>query len=133
MVQQSRSRWTTDRSNAVAIVALVASALLLTACGGTEVTPSGGSAAPGVKLPQSAAPGPAGAHQRTSIADASVQDISAALEANGVPDAQHWSKVVMDNGPYAREDANQTRLRSVLQRYGADGPTVDKITNALVA
>jgi hypothetical protein len=112
-------------------VGIVASALWLVGCD-TQVTPSGGSGAPGVKLPASAAPGPAGASQRTSIADASVQDISAALKANGVDEPEHWSKIISQYRPYPPQDANQTKLRSVLQQYRADGPTIDKITNALV-
>jgi hypothetical protein len=48
-------------------------AVLVVGCGGGA---RGGSDQPGVQLPPSAAPGPAGAAARTSIAESSVQDMA---------------------------------------------------------
>lgn len=112
----------------VSVTVLVAG--LLVGCS-RESAPTGASDAPGTKLPPSAAPGPVGASQRTSIATASVQDITASLRANGVDDPSHWSEIIVKNEPYPASDPTQNKLRQVLSQNQADPATIAKITNAL--
>lgn len=100
----------------------------LTGCAGSH---RGGSDSPGVKLPQSVAPGPAGDAQRMSVNGASEKDIAAKLRANGVDDAERWAQVIADNQPYPADDPSLVKLRSVLAQQGADQATVDRITNSL--
>jgi hypothetical protein len=108
------------------IVALAA--FTLVGCTGAF---GGGSDRPGVPLPPSAAPGPAGTAQRTSISTASQQDIAAALRANNVEDPEHWAQVVMQNRPYPTNDPNLGKLRLALMRNHADPADTTKIINAL--
>jgi hypothetical protein len=84
-----------------------------------------------VTLPPSAAPGPAGAAERTSIATASVQDISASLRANNVDDPEHWAEIIIQYRPYSTNDPSQAKLKQVLTQYKADPATIGKIANAL--
>jgi hypothetical protein len=107
------------------IVALAA--FTLVGCGAW----GGGSDRPGVHLPPSAAPGPAGTAQRTSISTASQQDIAAGLRANNVKDPEHWAQVVMQNRPYPAEDPTLGKLRQTLMHSHAGPADTDKIINAL--
>jgi hypothetical protein len=103
-------------------------AVLVVGCGGGA---RGGSDQPGVQLPPSAAPGPAGAAARTSIAESSVQDLAATLRANNVDDPERWARVIAQSRPYPADDPNLGKLRQVLAQNQADPPTIDRITNAL--
>jgi hypothetical protein len=105
--------------------------VVLTACAAGEGSGRGGANDLGVKLPPSAAPGPAGASQRLSINTESVQGLAAGLRANGVDDAEHWAQVIMHNRPYPPNDPGQQKLRDVLAQYRADPATTAQITNAL--
>jgi hypothetical protein len=125
----SYSPWPGYRKPLMTIAALAA---LLTGCSSEPHAAAGGSDAPGVNLPPSAAQGPAGNGQRTSIATASIQDLSASLRANGVNDPEHWSKVIVQFRPYPANDAGMAKLKTVLGRYQADPDTTGKITNALI-
>jgi hypothetical protein len=111
-------------------VATALAALSLAGCsmvGGAR----GGSDGPGVQLPPSAAPGPQGDAQRTSISSASQQDVAATLRANGVDDPQHWASIVVQHQPYPPGEPGMGKLRQVLAQYRADPPTTGKIMNAL--
>jgi hypothetical protein len=44
---------------------------------------------------------------------------------------EHRSKIIAENKPYPRSDANLVKVRSILSIYHADAPTVDKIVNSL--
>lgn len=116
-----------SRKAAAGAVALL-TALALVGCEGTG---RGGSDQPGVKLPPSAAPGPAGEAQRTSLNASSQQDIAATLRANGVSDEDHWAHVIADSKPYPPEDRSMAKLRQLLAQEGADQATTDKIMNAV--
>lgn len=116
------------RRFAAVMITLVA-ALTLFGCAGSSSR--GGSDAPGVQLPPSAAPGPSGAAMRTSISTASEQDLSAALRANNVDDPEHWSKVVILNRPYPKNDPSLGKLRQVLTQFQATPDDTQKIINSL--
>jgi hypothetical protein len=105
----------------------VLAALLVGCAGGARA----GSDQPGVQLPPSAAPGPAGETARSSIAESSVQDLAATLRANNVDDPERWARVIAQSGPYPANDPNLGKLRQVLAQNQADPPTIDRITNAL--
>jgi hypothetical protein len=116
-------------SRAAAGAIAMLTALTLVGCEGG--TGRGGSDQPGVPLPPSAAPGPAGEAQRTSINDGSQQDIAATLRANGVSDEDHWAHVIADSKPYPPEDRSMAKLRQLLAQDGADQATTDKIMNSV--
>jgi hypothetical protein len=107
----------------------VLTVLTLVGCGAAGR--GGGSDQPGVKLPPSAAPGPAGEVQRTSVSESSQQDIAATLRANGVSDVDRWAHVIADSKPYPPEDRSMAKLRQLLAQEGADQATTDKIMNAV--
>ena len=115
----------TPRATAAVLATLLA--LVLAGCGASR----GGADEPGVKLPPSAAPGPAGASERTSIATASQQTIAASLRANNVSNPEGWAQVVLQYRPYPANDPSLGKLRQALVQYKADPATIDKITNAL--
>jgi len=110
-------------------VATVLAALALGGCAASGAR--GGSDAPGVGRPASAAPGPAGTPQRISIATASQQDVAAALRANGVDDPEHWAKIVIRSRPYPSGDQMTAKLRQVLTSHHASPDTAHKIVDAL--
>jgi hypothetical protein len=68
---------------------------------------------------------------RTSISTASEQDLSAALRANNVDDPEHWSKVVILNRPYPKNDPSLGKLRQVLTQFQATPDDTQKIINSL--
>ena len=109
------------------VVAITLGALLVGCGGGAR----GGSDQPGVPLPLSAAPGPAGASARTSLASSSAQDIAATLRGNNVDDSEQWARVIVQSRPYPADDPGLGKLRQVLAQNQADQPTIDRITNAL--
>jgi hypothetical protein len=112
----------------------MATVLAAIALGGCATSGArGGSDAPGVGRPASAAPGPAGTPQRTSIATASQQDLAAAMRSNGVDDPEHWAKIVIQNRPYPPGEQMMTKLRQVLTSHHASPDTVQKILGALRA
>lgn len=109
---------------------VVAAAVVgLAGCAGS--TARGGSDQPGVELPASAVPGPAGEAARKSIGSASEQDIAASLRANGVDDAEEWADLIVANRPYPGGDPGLDKLRQVLVKRDAPPEVISKITNAL--
>jgi hypothetical protein len=117
------------RGRRAAVVAAVALAVLVAGCSEPAVS---GSNQPGVQGPSSAAPGPAGASQRVTVAESSIPDLAAALSANGVSDPENWAKIIKAGEPYPPGDPGQQKLRQVLAQFKADPDTTAKITNALV-
>jgi len=117
------------RGRLAAVVAAVALAVLVAGCSEPAVS---GSNQPGVQGPSSAAPGPAGASQRVTVAESSIPDLAAALSANGVSDPENWAKIIKAGEPYPPGDPGQQKLRQILAQFKADSDTTAKITNALV-
>jgi hypothetical protein len=109
----------------------VAAALIFMLAGCAGSASRGGSDQPGMSLPPSAAPGPAGAPARTSISQSSEQDIAAGLRANGVDNAEQWADLIDRNRPYPANDASLGKLRLVLTQGKAPAEVVDKVANAL--
>ncbi len=113
---------------AIAVAVLAVAGGVLTGCSGQS---RGGTDQPGVQGPSSVAPGPAGAAEQTRISRSSVQDLGAALRANGVEDPDDWANVVIENQPYGAGPVGEERLRQVLARFRADPDTTARITTAL--
>jgi hypothetical protein len=112
----------------------VIAALLAVVLGGCSGVPSGGSNQPGVKEPSAvtSAPGaPAAADNRMSVNTASVQDVTAALDAKDVDDADRWAELIAANKPYPPGAPGEDKLRQVLTSANADPQTVDNILAAL--
>ena len=98
---------------------------------GCAAVPTSGSDQPGVQSPPSVAPGAAGAAQRTEISSASIPDLSAALDSNGVDDSRGWAKIMIENRPYPPGPAGDDKIRHVLARFHADPETAAEISTAL--
>lgn len=117
------------RPVALGAVVLALAAATITGCGNQAHS---GSNQIGVAEPASAAPGPAGAAQRYTVAQESEEDLAAALSGNGVGDPDKWAKIVLYGQPYPTGPDGQAKLRQVLLRYQASPDDTAKITNALV-
>ena len=87
-------------------------------------------AAGGVSVAAAAAAAPAAA-QRVNPNTASIPDIQAALEANGVPNAARWAREVDEYKPYPTDDLNFGKLRQNLAKYNPAPDVVEKIVSSL--
>src|SRR5512134_3862064 len=111
---------------------LLASSLLLVACGssGTESVGSSPSTAPttsGTAAPiATVAPG-----TKVSANDASTEEITAALAAAGVENADAWADEVVEHRPYAADDPSMQDVRDALAEYDPPAEVLDAIVSAL--
>lgn len=62
---------------------------------------------------------------------ASIADIQAALEANGVPQAARWAREVDEYKPYPTDDPNFGKLRQNLAKYNPAPDVLEKIIASL--
>jgi hypothetical protein len=108
------------------IALIIAVALAAVGCGGSTTSKDGESTTPATSSAQSA---PAGA--KVSANTASVEDITAALNAAGVSSAERWAHEVVEYRPYPPDDPNLTKLRDNLAKYNPGEDTVNKIVSAL--
>ncbi|KUI22096.1 hypothetical protein AU195_07315 [Mycobacterium sp. IS-1496] len=108
------------------ITLTIAVVLSAAGCGGSTTTEDTGSAGPATS---SAQPGPVG--EKVSANTASVEDITARLEAAGVPNAERWADEVVEYRPYPPDDPDLQKLRDNLAKYNPGEDTVNKIVSAL--
>jgi hypothetical protein len=127
-VQPRCEGWFTVRSAKLRLaVAALAACASLAACGSsadeTNTTTSTAASA-------SASSGTSQAG-KVSANTASESEISAALQAAGVDNADRWTREVIEYRPYAAGDADLISLRENLAKYNPGQETVDKIVSAL--
>jgi hypothetical protein len=137
--------------------ALLAGTMLLSACSSsatpstgstasssTSASSSSGGAATGAPVVRtspvassaspigaSASASPVAAGSKVNPNTASIPDIQAALEANGVPNAARWAREVDEYKPYPADDPNMAKLRQNLAKYNPAPDVVDKIVASL--
>ena len=56
---------------------------------------------------------------------ATVEEIAAALTANGVSNPERWAREVEEYRPYDTDDANLGKLRDELAKYNPDAATLE--------
>ena len=108
------------------ITMVIAVALAAVGCAGSTTSKDGESTTPATSSAQAA---PAG--EKVSANTATVDDIAAALDAAGVPNADRWAHEVEEYRPYPPDDPNLTKLRDNLAKYNPGEDTVNKIVSAL--
>jgi DNA uptake protein ComE-like DNA-binding protein len=113
------------------IAAGLAATIALSGCGSS--TTSNSSTAPTTSATTSASAGATATSsgQKVSANTASQSEISAALQAAGVANAQRWAKEVVEYRPYDTGDANLTKLQQSLAKYSPGQDTINKIVGAL--
>jgi hypothetical protein len=62
---------------------------------------------------------------------ASVDQLQAALQAAGVPNADRWAREVDEYRPYPTDDPTFAKLRQNLAKYNPSPDVVEKIISAL--
>jgi len=102
---------------------LLAGGLALGACGGDS--DSGSSSDGGGATAATVAAG-----TQVSANDASRDEITAAITAAGVDNADRWAGEVIEYRPYTSAD-DAARLREELTKYGPTDATIDQILSAL--
>ena len=120
-----------------AIVIGLALAAAVAACGG-----SGARSAPAAttSAPTATATASAGASTtatssgtlvRVSANTATAEEITAALQAAGVPNADRWTREVMEYRPYDTSDPTLQSLQDNLAKYNPSAETLQAILSAL--
>jgi len=115
-------------------------ALTVAACGGSDSASSDTSAAS--SSPTTAATGspdtsPAVSSPSTGdlatvdANNASADELIAALEANGVTNAEKWADEIEEYRPYATDDPTFAKLRDELSKYNPDAATLEAIVGSL--
>jgi anti-sigma factor RsiW len=119
----------TTRLRTPVLAGLAAAAVLtLGACtsGGSSSSASGTTAttsSAGVENPVSGT--------KADANTASVSELTAALSANGVPNAGRWAREVEEYRPYPTNDPTFTKLQQNLAKYNPGDDVVEKIIGAL--
>jgi ABC-type enterochelin transport system substrate-binding protein len=112
----------------------LALALALTACGGDDSAD--------ITAASTTTSAATGGSTTSTVADAtgsttvdantaSVAEIAAALEANGVDNADRWAREVEEYRPYPTDDPTFAKLRDELSKYNPSAETVDQIVASL--
>ena len=118
---------------AVAAVGLSACSSGGTTTAGSPSTSTSTAAAPGTTTRGAAgstAPS-APAHRTVDANTASVSEIQAALEANGVPNAAKWAREVEEYRPYPTDDPSFASLKKNLAKYNPAPEVLQQILASL--
>lgn len=114
----------------------------LTACGsdGKEAAPSSSAPATEVTAPPVTTAEGAGTATNTQTAagavkvsanTASEEELKAALEAAGVPNAAKWVDEIVEYRPYPADDPTLARLRQKIAKYNPGPDVIEKIVSVL--
>lgn len=106
----------------------VALAASVVACGGAAATAVPVATAPTNTTPTSTS---GGAIVRVSANSATAEELTAALQAAGVPNADRWTREVMEYRPYDMTDTTLTKLQDNLAKYNPSPETLQAILRAL--
>ena len=109
--------------------AAIAATLILSACGAAATPTTAPTTAPAAA--PAATTQSAQASKKVDANKASIAEIQAALEANGVQNAARWAREVDEYRPYPTNDPNLAKLRQNLAKYNPSADTVDKIVASL--
>ena len=108
-----------------AAIATTAAAAASTTVGGSDTT------SPDTTSPDTAADttDASGATTKVNANDASVEELAAAFEAAGIPNAARWAHEVEEYRPYS--DDGWAHLRQELSKYNIDDATFEQIVASL--
>ncbi|HOT80801.1 MAG TPA: hypothetical protein PKY13_12480 [Microthrixaceae bacterium] len=108
-----------------AAIATTAAAAASTTVGGSDTT------SPDTTSPDTAADttDASGATTKVNANDASVEELAAAFEAAGIPNAARWAHEVEEYRPYS--DDGWAHLRQELSKYNIDDATFEQIVATL--
>jgi len=109
-----------------AAIATTAAAAASTTVGGSDTT------SPDTTSPDTTSPDTtdaSGATTKVNANDASVEELAAAFEAAGIPNAARWAHEVEEYRPYS--DDGWAHLRQELSKYNIDDATFEQIVATL--
>lgn len=113
----------------------VAGVVGLAACsGGSSTKTASPSTTPTTAAPaadQGSTATSAAATTKANANTGTAAQITAALDAAGVPNAARWTREVEEYRPYPSNDPNLSKLRQNLAKYNPGEDTVNKIVSAL--
>jgi len=110
---------------------LAAAALTFAACGsGDDTSSPAGTTAAGAETAATTSTAPA-TSGRVSANTATTEELIAALEANGVTNADRWAREIEEYRPYDASDPQLTHLQDELAKYTPDPATVTAIIASL--
>lgn len=135
----------------ILVATAVGVALLAAACGGsnsdkttptaasqagsTATTASGATAKPSIPATTAATTAASATAGQTtgkvSANNATRAELTAALQAAGVPSAANWAREVEEYRPYPTNDPNMAKLRQELAKYNPAAGVVDQIVATL--
>ena len=119
-----------NRTHTFIIVAFAAAAVLgIAGCGGGGGDSSSGSEATTTSSSSGSAGTPTGT--KADANKASVDELTAAFTAAGVPNAGKWAREVEEYRPYPTNDSTFAKLRQKLAKYNPAAEDVEKIVGAL--
>jgi competence protein ComEA len=81
--------------------------------------------------PVAAATSPAAATRKVDANTASVAELQAAFESNGIPQAARWAREVEEYRPYPTNDLTFGKLRQNLAKYNPAPDVLEKIIASL--
>ena len=118
----------------------VAAAVVLSACGAGAAASAPTAAPTAASKPAASAaaataattaPGASQASKKANANTASIPEIQAALEANGVTNAARWAREVDEYRPYPTSDPGFAKLRRELAKYNPGPETLERILATL--
>jgi|SRR5581483_8498669 len=119
----------TTRLRKPALAGLATAAVL--AFGACSSGGTGSSASDTTATTSSAGAATSASGTRADANTASVSELTAALSANGVPNAGRWAREVEEYRPYPSNDPTFAKLRQNLAKYNPGDDVVEKIVGAL--
>ena len=115
------------------LAGLLAIAVLAVGCGssGDSTTATTTPAATVASTAAPAATATAAVAGKVSANDATEEELTAAFEAAGIPNAERWAKEVAEYRPYDLSDTTWAHLREELAKYDPDPQVVEQIIATL--
>ncbi len=114
----------------LAVSVLGAAVLAIAGCGGSDDTAVDASS-PAAAAPPAAAATTTAAAAKVSANSASTGELSAALEAGGVNNAEKWADEIAEYRPYPADDTSFAKLRKELAKYNPAPDELEKIVSVL--
>ncbi len=116
----------------LAVSVLGAAVLAIAGCGDSDTTAVDATSAAAAAPPAAAtATATTTATTKVSVNSASMGELSAALEAGGVNNAEKWADEIVEYRPYPADDTSFAKLRKELGKYNPAPDELEKIVSVL--